>query len=138
MGMMRWTRWWLMLIVISATSMHIINAARMPEARPHFKSVPERGADGRLEIDLPTVGGGGSGYSEMSWLGFLTGLAGLGQPVDLSGFENALQGPYGPGFSPEGFGARPPGYDPNRRQGTLDRKVSGSVRGSSFGTLGTQ
>ena len=131
MGMLRWTRWWLTVLVVGAMCMHIVNAANEGNSqRAHFKSVPKLNSDGTRDIDLPTAGrrGWSPAQDELGWFDLFANLFDGRPAFDPS----ALEGLYD---MPVYDGAGPPPQRSGRREGSLDRVVSKSGRNDRFGTL---
>jgi len=133
MNMMRWTRWWLTVIVVGGVSLQIVNAAN--ETRPqraHFKSVPKLNKDGTRDIDLPTVRRRGSdAASDWFLLNMLVSLFGGAQQGDFSGIDAGLTAPQ---FDMDDYNA-PQQSSGRQREGTLDRVTNGAGQNSSFGSM---
>ena len=130
MSMLRWTRWWLMVIVVGGFCFHIVKAAQAPAPKhANFRSVPTLNKDGTRDLDLPSVGGGGYGdFEAAGWLDMLGRLAIWQHDIEQSLMDV-------PQFDMGDYQATP---RVRSREGTLSKVTTKGTQNSAFGGLSSQ
>lgn len=125
--MLRWTRWWLTLIVVAGMCFHIVKAAQAPEPRhANFRTVPKLNGDGTRDVDLPTVRGYRHGPTEpVGWLDMMFSLLRWQQDIDTSLMK-------APNFDMGDYEAAP---RVRSRDGTLSKVTTRGTQNSTFGGL---
>lgn len=130
MGMLRWTRWWLMVIVVGGFCFHIVKAAQAPEPKhANFRSVPKLNKDGTRDVDLPVMGRDGyAAFEGGGWLDILGRLAFWQHDV-----EQAILA--APQFDMGDYQSTP---RVRSREGTLSKVTTKGTQNTTFGGLSSQ